>query len=122
MTRDRIHLSGMVFQGRHGVTPEERSRPQPIEVDVGLAVDLSAAGRSDELARSVDYSVVHEAVRRVVEARRFRLLESIAETIAEEVLADHPSVEEVEVHVRKPQVKLGQIESAGVEIHRRRPA
>ena len=121
MSGDRIVLRRMVFEGRHGVPDEERREPQPIEVTVALEVDLAAAGRADDLDRSVDYAAVFDLVRRIVEERSFRLLEAIAETVAAEILAAHAPVRAVTVSVDKPRVPLaGRIESAGVEIHRRR--
>jgi dihydroneopterin aldolase len=119
---DRILLAGMSFEGRLGDTDEERRFRQPIEVDVALSLDLRRAGATDDLRESVDYARVHARVRRVVESSSFRLLEAVAEAVAREVLAAEPLVEEIGVHVRKPRVRLpGPIESAGVEIHRRRP-
>ncbi|MFL5757621.1 MAG: dihydroneopterin aldolase [Chloroflexota bacterium] len=116
---DRIVLENMQFQGRHGVHPEERAEPQPFEVDVELALDLAAAGSTDDLARTVDYSAVYDVCRRIVETGSYQLLEAIAETIATEVLADYP-VDEVVVRVRKPAVRLGgPLRHAGVEIRRR---
>jgi dihydroneopterin aldolase len=120
---DRLVLRGLVFEGRHGVSDRERATPQPVEVDVALSIDLAAAGRSDDLGQSVDYSAVARQVGGVVDARSFRLIESIAEAIAAELLAAHPAVEAVEVRVHKPRVRLGGAAgSAAVEILRRRGA
>jgi dihydroneopterin aldolase len=117
---DRIVLRNIRLDGRHGVPDEERATPQPFEVDVELGLDLGPAGRSDDLARTVDYSKVDQAVREIVGTRSFRLLETIAETIAERLLADHP-VDEVVVRVRKPAVRLaGPVDYSGVEIRRTR--
>jgi 7,8-dihydroneopterin aldolase/epimerase/oxygenase len=117
---DRIVLDGMVFQGHHGVTDEEQATAQPIEVDVELFRDLQPAGLSDDLATTVDYSRVYDTCRAIVEGRRFRLLEAIAETIAHELLAAHP-VDQLTIRVRKPAVRLGgPLRSSGVEITRRR--
>lgn len=117
---DRIVLDAMVFQGTHGVHPEEQEQPQPFEVDVELPLNLQPAGMDDDLARTVDYSAVYETVRQIVESTRFRLIEALAEAIAHEVLAEF-AVDEVTVRVRKPAVRLGgPIRSAGVEIRRRR--
>lgn len=119
---DRIVLGGMVFQGTHGVYPEEQVNPQPFEVDVELALNLQPAGLNDDLAQTVDYARVYDTCRQIVESTRFNLVEAIAEAIAHELLAGFP-VEEVTVRVRKPQVRLGgPLRTAGVEIHRRRPA
>ncbi len=117
---DRIVLSGMRFEGRHGVAEEERSLAQLIEVDVELALDLGAAGASDDLERTVDYGSVIELCRRVVEERSFRLLEAIAEAIAADILAS-TTAESVTVHVRKPAVPVdADLDFAGVEITRGR--
>jgi dihydroneopterin aldolase len=104
---DRIVLSGLVFEGRHGYGDAERAVPQPIEVDVVLLLDLSAAGSTDDLERSVDYSEVAWQVGRIVQQRTFRLIESIAQAIAGELLATHQQLAAVEVRVHKPNVRLG---------------
>ena len=117
---DRILLSNLRFRGHHGVTDEEQAAAQAIEVDVELVVDLQAAGRSDDLAQTVDYAAVYEACRAIVEDRRYRLLEAIAEEIAGTVLRSFPA-DEVTIRVRKPDVRLGgPLDSAGVEIRRLR--
>jgi dihydroneopterin aldolase len=121
-TDDRIVLSNMRFNGRHGLYDEERAVVQPFEVDVELAVDLRSAGESDDLEQSVDYGPVYATVRRIVETESFRLLEAIAEAIGQALLADR-RVTEVIVRVRKPNVRLGgPLDHAGVEITRRRSA
>ena len=117
---DRIVLSGMRFEGRHGATAEEREWPQLIELDVELWLDLSLAGRSDELAATVDYGPVIELCRDIVERRSFRLLEAIAEAAAAAILGA-TAAEAVVVRVRKPAVPIdADLEFAGVEIRRRR--
>ena len=116
---DRISLRGMRFEGRHGVSDEERAARQPIDVDIDVRLDLSLPGRTDELADTVNYSELFDLARRIVEDRSFKLLEALATTIAEAVLAAHP-VEEVEVRVRKPKAPLsGAFEAVEVRIRRR---
>jgi len=117
---DRIVLSRMRFDGRHGVSEDERATAQPFEVDVELYLDLQPAGIDDDLAKSVDYSQVFELCRDLVEATNFRLLETIAEGIAHEILVAH-KVTEVVVRVRKLQVPVsGTLDHAEVEIRRTR--
>lgn len=118
---DTIFLSGMVFYGRHGVSADERSLEQEIDVDLEASLDLRAAGTADDLQQTVDYGRLFEACRRIVEERSFSLLEGIAEAIAADVLGGHPAVESVRVRVRKPGVPIdGRLDWAGVEIERRR--
>ena len=120
---DRIALTNMVFQARHGVNEREKVEAQRFEVDVELVLDLGPAGRHDDLRRTVDYRDVYDATRRVVEATSFDLIEALAEAIAGEVLGEQALVEEVVVRVRKPEVRLGgPLDHASVEIARRRSA
>lgn len=118
---DRICLRGMRFEGHHGVTEEERESPQPIEVDLEVGLDLSAAGRADDLERTVDYGPLIDRCRRIVEERSFRLLEAIAEAIATEALDGAPLAGGVTVRVRKLAVPVdADLDFAEVRITRRR--
>ena len=87
---DRIVLHNMVFMGRHGVLEQEQREAQPFHVDVELGLDLQPAGIDDDLTRTVDYGVVFETCRSIVESTSFRLIEALAEAIAHELLADFP--------------------------------
>lgn len=119
---DRIELRGMRFDGRHGVLPEEATEAQPFDVDVVLELDLAAAGTTDDLARTIDYSDVFRRARAVVEqGPHVALIETLAERIAADVLAAHPALDAVTVRVRKPRAPLpGVFDWAGVEIRRER--
>jgi dihydroneopterin aldolase len=118
---DRIVLAGMVFLARHGVNEWEKVEEQRFEVDVELGVDTQAAAATDDLGQTIDYRGVHETTRRVVEETDLELIESVAETIAREVLASDERIEEVVVRVRKPDVDLGgPLDYAGVEVRRGR--
>jgi dihydroneopterin aldolase len=116
---DRIALTNMVFQARHGVADWEKVEAQRFEVDVELALDVQPAGLEDDLARTVDYRGIYDTTRQVVESTTFNLIEALAEAIAHEVLGGHQLVEEVVVRVRKPEVRLGgPLDHASVEIRR----
>jgi 7,8-dihydroneopterin aldolase/epimerase/oxygenase len=118
---DRIVLAGMAFEARHGVNDWEKQQAQRFEVDVELRLGTGADGASDELARTVDYRLVYGAVRGVVEGPSVDLIETLAESIARDVLAADERIRKVIVRVRKPEVQLGgSLEYAGVEIIRRR--
>ena len=83
---DRILLEGMSFQGRHGVRPAERERPQEFKVDIEVDCDLSEPGKSDRIEDSVDYRQVRAIAKEVIEGESLRLLETLAARIAEKVL------------------------------------
>lgn len=115
---DKIFINGMAFLGRHGVSPAERETGQRFLVDVTLYLDLSPSGSTDDLERTVNYLDVHEVVGEIVCGRSFRLLETLAETVAAALLERFP-VSEVRVRIRKPGAPLpGYFEAVGVEILR----
>jgi dihydroneopterin aldolase len=117
---DRIVLHDMRFLGHHGVEEAERASPQPFGVDVEIAADLEPAGRSDDLARTVDYGKVFAVCRDVVEGRSFRLIEALAEAIADEIIATFGAAQVV-VRVRKLEPPIvGTLAWAGVEVVRTR--
>jgi dihydroneopterin aldolase len=118
---DRIELRGLRLSGICGALPEERARPQPLEIDLDVAADLRPAGRSDDLAETVDYGAVLDAVEAVVAAGRPMLLEHLAERVAEAVLA-LGRVEAVTVALRKLRPPVPQpLATSGVRITRSRP-
>jgi dihydroneopterin aldolase len=106
--------------GTHGALPEEALRPQPCEVDLELLVDLRPAGRTDELAATIDYAELCEAARAVIEGPHALLLEHLAEKVAERALAvAHGRAQGVVVTVRKlrPPVPV-ELATAAVRVHR----
>ncbi len=101
-----------------GTTELERARPQEVVLDVSLQLSLSAAGRSDRLEDTVDYSQLAARLTAQVGASSFQLLEALAEAVASTCLGD-PRVHRVEVRVEKPRaVPLAR--SAAVRIVRER--
>lgn len=118
---DRIVLANMSFQARHGVHDWEKTQAQRFEVDVQLELDLEPAGRSDDLAATVDYGALYDRVREVAEGPSVGLLETLAARIAAALLGADVRIEAVTVRLRKPEVKLGgPLDYAGVEITRGR--
>ena len=119
---DRIMLDGMRFYGYHGVNPEERTLGQPYIVDLAAEMNLRPAGQSDRLEDTVSYSHIYRAVQSIVEGEPRQLLESVAEAIAAQLLADFP-VDAVTVTVKKPNppVRGSSIRHSAVQIRRARP-
>jgi 7,8-dihydroneopterin aldolase/epimerase/oxygenase len=96
-----IRVTGMHFVGRHGANPGEKDRPQPIDVDVEVTADVTAAIASDALADAVDYDSIVQTCRRIVTQRSFTLLEALAAACADAIMAD-TRVQSARVRVRKP--------------------
>ncbi len=113
---DRLIVQDIEAEGRIGVLDWEQARPQPIWIDVELAVQAAKAAAHDDVRQTVDYAALVERVRRCVGARPYRLLETVAEDIAR-LLRREFGVPEVRVRVRKR--ALPGIGYAAVEVERR---
>jgi dihydroneopterin aldolase len=117
---DQVLLHAMEFEGRHGVSDDERAEAQSIEIDIELDVDLRVAGTSDDIAQTVDYAAVFEVCRAQVEEHSYKLLEALAEAISSDVIARFQPVRRVVITVRKPGVPIdGVLDYAGVRLERR---
>ena len=121
MSSDRIILKGMRFYGYHGVNSEEKALGQSYVVDLEADVDLTVPGATDRLEDTISYTLIYRTVKSVVEGDSQNLLESVAQTIADRLLAELP-LDGVRVRVKKPNppVKGSVIEYAAVEIYRQR--
>ena len=106
-TAGRVQLVNAVFYGHHGVMQEEHKVGGRYEVDVGVELDFEEAALHDDLTRTVNYEKVYEFVRSLVTENNFYLIEKLAYRIAHQVLDTYPSVDGVEVTVRKPNPPVG---------------
>jgi dihydroneopterin aldolase len=102
---DRIEVRGIEVLARHGVLPHESEESQPFLVDLTVYLDLSRAGTSDDLSDTVDYGRLAREAHDMVAGESHRLIEAVAERLAEKVLAE-PGVERVVVTVHKPEAPI----------------
>lgn len=117
---DKIKISNLELFANHGVYPEENALGQKFIISTVLHTPLYKAGCSDELGDSVNYGEVCHFIREFAEGRTFRLLESLAENLAEELLLKYDMVEQVELEIKKPWAPIGlHVESVSVEISRK---
>lgn len=120
-----VFLRDLVLSASIGVHPHEHAAPQRVRINVDLGVEDDAlrnlsrpgVGR-DELSRVVDYEKLAQRTREIVAAGHVRLVETLAERIAESCLMD-PRVHVARVRVEKLDI-FADAASAGVEIERRR--
>ena len=78
---DRLLVRGLRLWAHVGVLEFERAEGQWFELHLELAVDLTAAGRSDALASTLDYSRLITALQRQARSLRCQTLEHYAERI-----------------------------------------
>jgi dihydroneopterin aldolase len=117
---DTISITGLRLTGYHGVFEHEKRDGQEFGVDLEIELDLSSAGRTDELQNTLDYSVVVDQVAQRVTGEIVDLIETLAHDSAQLVLS-HPQPTAVTVTVHKPQAPVGhRVEDIAVTIRRER--
>ena len=104
--RDLIEVRGIRARGHHGVLESERLTGQPFIADVTIAVDTRRAAGSDDLADTVDYSQVAQAVYAELSGEPVDLIEVLAERIADRCLS-FTGVQAVEIALHKPEAPVG---------------
>lgn len=111
---DLLRIKGLRVQTVIGTSAEERSGPQAVLVDIDAAMDLRRAGTSDDLAGTVDYGELVSEVEALAEAGERRLLERLAQDVAELVLGK-AGVTSVVVEIGKVEVPVPQ-ETSGISV------
>jgi dihydroneopterin aldolase len=118
-----VFVRDLVLTASIGIHPHEHSGRQRVRINVDLAVDdeTDLAGimvGPDELSRVVNYEKIVVAVRAIVASGHTRLVETMAERIAEACLRD-TRVRTARIRVEKLDI-FADAGSAGVEIERQR--
>ena len=102
---DRVDLKGIEVYAKHGVLEIEQIQAQMFLIDVAAYLDLTPAGVSDDLEDTLDYGELALEVREVVGSESHALIERVASSVADAVLA-HKGVERVIVTIHKPEAPV----------------
>jgi FolB domain-containing protein len=115
---DTIFLRDLMVDCIIGVNPDERVERQMLILNLELGLDLAAAGRSDNLADTINYKDIQDRVVAEAESSHCLLIERLAQRLADVCLGD-PRVMTVTVTIDKPRA-LRLARAAAVRITRGR--
>ena len=114
--RDLVFIEDLRIQTVIGIFDWEREITQTVSLDLQMAFDISHAGKSDDIADTLDYKSVSKRLIQFVEASEFQLVEALAEHCARIVLSEFP-VNWVHLKLSKPGAVRGS-SAVGVIIER----
>ena len=103
---DQIKIQELEVFANHGVFPEENALGQKFVISAVLYTDTRPAGQTDDLTLSVHYGEVSQRIREFVEGNTWKLLETVAEKLAFELLVSFPRVRKIRLEIRKPWAHL----------------
>ena len=113
---DTIFISELKIKTKLGVPAWERMVAQTIILDIEIGYDLSAAGKSDAIADTIDYGAVVARIHDTLKEHSFQLVEALAEHICQLILGEFDALS-VKVKVAKPGILAG-VKALGVVIER----
>ncbi len=118
---DKIILTGIEVLGRHGCSEFERQHEQLFVVDAELYLDLSQAGKTDDLGDTIDYSQVLSDIKKIVGGTPRNLIETVAQDICEILLRKYFLLDGLKIVLHKPDPPVAEkFSGAAVEIVRHR--
>jgi dihydroneopterin aldolase/2-amino-4-hydroxy-6-hydroxymethyldihydropteridine diphosphokinase len=116
---DEIRIDNLEVFAYHGVRPEEKSNGQVFYVNAILYTDIRPAGKEDDLSLSTNYGEICHFINNWMREKTYDLIETVAEGLAEQLLLNFGSINELELEIRKPQAPVGlPFESVSVRIRR----
>lgn len=114
---DLITIRNLEVWAHIGVPDEERSQKQKLHVTVSFKVRNTAkAAATDDLNFSTNYFTVSERVKAIAEERPRKLIETLAEDLAQKILVEF-GLKKVRIELRK--FILPDAEWVGIEIERK---
>ncbi len=114
-----IYLNDLLFNGFHGVYPDEKKIGNTFKVDVRIQM-TDTTKTIHKLEDTIDYVQVYALIQKIM-AVPTPLLETIVTNIADQILAAHPMAESVYVKITKQQLSVPYFEgTTAVDIERTR--
>lgn len=120
MAMDKIKIENLEIYAYHGVYMEENEKGQPFFVNATLYTNVRDAGKTDRLELSTDYGAVCHFIHKWMMEHTYKLIEAVAENLAQDILLNFDLIKEVDLEIRKPKAPIGlPFESVSVCITRK---
>ncbi|QKS69666.1 dihydroneopterin aldolase [Paenalkalicoccus suaedae] len=118
---DKVYVQGMAFYGFHGAFKEENKLGQRFYADVIMEMDTKKPGKTDDLDDTVNYALVYETAKEVLEGDPVKLVETLTDKLSRLILERFELVQAVTVKITKPDPPIpGHYDSVAVEVRRER--
>lgn len=118
---DRINIKGLKIYAYHGCLEEERQKGQEFTLDITLFLNLTPAGITDNLEKTINYSEACHVAQEAFTKYAYNLIETAAEEVAAALLLKYSLADKVAVEVFKPHAPIPMdFENVSVYIERKR--
>ena len=115
---DKVYIEGLTFQTTIGFYQWEKEIKQKLVIDLAMGWDTAKAAENDELAKTLDYAAISEAIVAFANKNPVDLIETLAERIAVFLIAEY-QIPWLRLKLMKP-TAVHNATTVGVEIERSR--
>ena len=116
---DQIRIRGLELFAGHGVSPAENELGQKFRINASLYLDIREAAAEDEISKTVHYGKVCRFMTAFMQQHTFRLIETAAQRLAEEILLKWPRIARIDLEIEKPWAPIGlPLENVSVAVSR----
>ena len=112
---DSVRIEGLEVFAHVGVPDEERAAPQRLRLSLTFWPKREATELGDSIERAVNYATVCGEMKKFVEQRRDKLIETLADALARHLLESF-EIRKITVELRK--YVLPQVEFVSVTVAR----
>ena len=117
--QDFIKVTNLKIFAYHGVLEEEKKNGQDFYLNAKVYLNLRKAGLSDKLEDTVNYDKIVITMAEAFAKKQFDTIEAAAEYTVQEIMVNFPTIEAIELEVRKPHAPLTYVpEDISVTIYR----
>lgn len=123
MIQDKICVKNILCYANIGVGDRERDIGQRLSIDLEAFLDLSTAGKTNELSDTVSYVELSKSVSKTCldKSKTYKLIEYLGSEICGNIFSDFSCIAAVKLTIRKPHIPDSEFNGeASIEIFRDR--
>ncbi|KAG0167847.1 trifunctional dihydropteroate synthetase [Apophysomyces sp. BC1034] len=113
---DKVIIKNLVLKNVTGVDSWQRLKSQPVVISVWLYTDITAAGDTDHVTKSIHYGHVTKGITKLTEKSAFKSLEALAHAVVQ-LCCVHFGADRTMVKVEQPKALL-HAAASGVQLSR----
>ncbi len=118
---DKIFLNNITIETTVGVYDHEKTNLQPLVIDLEIDIDLKAASTTDNILHTIDYSKLSRWLLAHCKARKFLLIETLAEDICQNIFQYFKLANSVKIKISKIKA-IKETPNVGIILQRFNPA
>jgi len=103
---DKIDIKNLRVYAHHGVLPQETELGQEFFVTCEMYLNLNEAADGDRLNKTVDYSAIAAYINKFMAKNTYKLIETAAHKLSEQILIKYPLIEKIDLEIHKPHAPI----------------